>query len=177
MFREKAASMIIGTLMGQEICPIHGQGSHSPHCKEKPPDGYMWSAEMTKRQATSRPDQLRSEKYVKEHTWREATIGWVKKQSSRMPENFEVFVSSHWRTRSTKRSSKMHWENSSSQKHLVCLVKAWMAESTEKPVAKAMVTSQNWRVSRKSRGIQDVAYGKRWTKNPWGPFAGKGIHL
>ena len=41
--------------------------TQSTSLKEKPPGGYMWSgARSTRRQATSGPDQLRSEKYVKQ---------------------------------------------------------------------------------------------------------------
>ena len=57
--------------------------------KEMPPDGYRWSgARLTKRQATSRPDQLRSEKYVKQLEMTEKQQ--VENQCSRMPESVEV---------------------------------------------------------------------------------------
>ena len=68
MFRKIAASMIIGTVDGSRDLSDSWTGFTLTSLKEKLPDGYMWFAEMTKRQATSRPDQLRSEKYVKEHT-------------------------------------------------------------------------------------------------------------
>ena len=51
--------MNIGTLMGQEICPILGQVSHNLLYLTKKLDGYTWSGgRLTRKQLTSRPDHL-----------------------------------------------------------------------------------------------------------------------
>ena len=53
--------MIVGISMGHDTCQILG----TP-LEKKPPDGYMWSGErLTKRQATSRPDQLWPKLWIK----------------------------------------------------------------------------------------------------------------
>ena len=52
--------MIIGISMGLETCLNLGQVSHNLlYWKRKPPDGYMWcGGRLTRKQLTSRPDQL-----------------------------------------------------------------------------------------------------------------------
>ena len=53
--------MTFGISMDPEICLALGQVSLSLFTlvSEEPPEGYMWSGEiLSKRQATSRPDQL-----------------------------------------------------------------------------------------------------------------------
>ena len=76
---EKAASMIIGISMDQEICLILGQVSISllywkknlqtdicTLLEEKPPVGYTWSGwRLTRKQLTSRPDHLWPELWKK----------------------------------------------------------------------------------------------------------------
>ena len=60
MLSNNAASMIIGTSMGREICLIRGQVSlNFVLLKENHPNGYVWSGRrLTRRQLTSRPDHL-----------------------------------------------------------------------------------------------------------------------
>ena len=82
---------------------------------EKPPDGYMWSGvRLTKRQATSRPDYLWPE------LWRglarnakrgRSRNGQLEKQSSIMLEDYEGSISLTLRTRSSRKTLKMHEEN------------------------------------------------------------------
>ena len=53
MSSRRSALMNIGTLMGQEICLIHGQASlNLLYWKRKPPDGYMWSGWRSTRKTT-----------------------------------------------------------------------------------------------------------------------------
>ena len=73
----------------------------------------------------------------------------VKNQSSTMSEDFEVFISLNLRMRNSRRSSKVHGDNWKSQRRLLGFVKGWMAESTGRPVARMMNTSQNWPHCRK----------------------------
>ena len=60
--------------------------------------------------------------------------------------------------RNSRRSSKVHGDNWKSQRRLLGFVKGWMAESTERPVARMMITSQNWRVSWKQRNPRECVW-------------------
>ena len=134
----KAASIIFGTVLGQEICGDWPNGKQHQGliiCGQK-------CGEVC--QATSK--------------WGEAKWRKRKNQSSRLPENFDVFDSSNPRMRNSRRSSKMHRGNLRSQQHLLCLVKMWMAESMGRPVAGTMITSRNWRVSWKQRNRRDCVW-------------------
>ena len=67
--------------------------THFALLDEKPPDGYMWSWErLTKRKATSRPDHLRPDLWIK--------LG-------RMPENYKEFISLTLRTRDSRKPLRM----------------------------------------------------------------------
>ena len=51
--------MIIGILMGQEICLILGQVSHNLlYSTKKAPDGYVWSGERTDEKNSLHPGQI-----------------------------------------------------------------------------------------------------------------------
>ena len=67
MLNKNAASMIIGTSMGQELCLILGQVSFSLlYKKRKLQTDFLWSGRrLTKRQVTSRPDHLWPELWIK----------------------------------------------------------------------------------------------------------------
>ena len=75
-----------------------------------------------------------------------------------MPEDFDVFIWLNLSMRNLRRSSKVHGYNWKSQRRLLCLVKGWMAESTGRPVARMMITSQNWRVSWKQRNPRECVW-------------------
>ena len=102
------------------------------------------------------------EKYVKKlKNEGESKIGrQVKNQSSTMSEDFEVFISLNLKMRNSRRSSKVHGDNWKSQRRLFGFVIGWMAESTGRPVARMMITSQNWRVSWKHRNPRECVWKK-----------------
>ena len=95
------------------------------------------------------------EKYVKKEKQ-----NWVasEKQSSKMAEDFEVFISLNLFMWNSRRSSEVHGDIWKSQRHLLCSVKEWMAESTGRPVARMMITSHNWRVSSKQRNPRECVW-------------------
>ena len=152
--------------MCPKICPTHGQ-FHTIHLIEGKASRRI---HMVREQIDRTANNIKAwslsvrnlEMYVKKlKNDGESKIGrQVKNQSSTMSEDFEVFISLNLRMRSSRRSSKVHGDNWKSQRRLLGLVKGWMAESTERPVARMMITSQNWRVSWKQRNPRECVWKK-----------------
>ena len=154
MLCKNAASMTIGTSMGQEICLTLGQVSFSLlNCKRNFQTGCVWSGwRLTKRQVTSRPDHLwpelwiqmgRNAKLTERHEW---------------PEDYEEFISLTLRTRNSKKPSRMLVRNWKRRWLLLCLARQARHVSMGWPVAKPMRSNQNLRAFWKPVNPQDCVW-------------------
>ena len=78
--------------------------------EEKPPNGYVWSGvRLTRRQLTSSPDhgQNSGRKWEEMLSRRRSRNGQMKNENSIMPEESEGSISLTWRTRNSKKPSRM----------------------------------------------------------------------
>ena len=130
--------------------------------EEKPPDGYVWSRErLTKRQATSRPDHLWPELWIKmgrNAELKERQNGPMKNRNSIMPEDYEEFTTLTLRTRNSKKPVRMLARDWKHRWLLPCLARQARKVSMGRSVVRLLVSSLKLRVSWKPVNPQDCVW-------------------
>ena len=176
----KAASMIIGTSMVQENCPIHGQVSHnSPYWRRKSlqtdtcgPEGGWRNGKQ--HQGLIICGQKSGEEWQGTLSWGRSINGQLKDRSSIMLEDYGESISLTLRTWNSRKSSKMQGENWKHQWVQLCLARHARKASTEKPVARWMISSLRLHVSWKPVNPQECVWKNPYRNIHEDHIAGKG---
>ena len=118
---------------------------------EQPPDGYVWSGRrLTKRQATPRPDYLwpelwtkmaRNAKLREKQKW---AIEKPKLDNARRLRGIYFIDPEDKEFKETIRNARKNWKH---QWLPPCLARHARKASMERPIARLMISSLNWRVS------------------------------
>ena len=162
MLCKNAASMTIGISMGQEICLLLGHVSLSLLLDEQPPNGYVWSGgRLTRRQLTSSPDYLGPEPWTK--MGRHVKLKEKQKWSDEKPKldnarrlrgiyfidpedkEFKETIKNARKKLETPMAPAMSCKTSKRSKH-------------GRPLARLMISNQNFRVSWKPVNPQDCVW-------------------
>ena len=177
MLCKKAASIIIGISMDQEISPILGQVSLNL---------LYWKSNLQTdicgpggdwQNGKRHPGQIiygqnSGEEWQEMLSWGRSISGQLKNQSTIMLEDYEEFNLLTLRTRSSKKPSGMLERNWKPQWLLLCLARQVRHVSMGRHVAKPMRSNQNLRVSWKPVNPQDCVW-KNLSELSWGPYCRK----
>ena len=130
MSSKSDASMIIGTLMGQETCLVLGQVSLNLLYWKKTTQTDICGTERDQRENSFHPGQIiygqnSGRQWERTASWRRGRSGRMKSSISITHENCEEFISLTLRTRNSKRPSRMLARNWKHQLLLRCLAKLW----------------------------------------------------